>query len=210
MDPTAGGGAKASQPCASPPLSPVSQIKKLYRYWDIDSAEITPYHRFQGSDSDSDATVAVGSPRLTTANQDPSEKERPEQSEHSDSEQSDQSSPRPDSPAIEILQLQSPVTMVPQVVNELLSSQKSSDSLQIALHPLPILEISDHITRGYQRGHKGAIVGALMGQQNGRQITIEHSFTFGATKGEDGTYHTDPESFIARLDQSMDLHFICL
>lgn len=92
--------------------------------------------------------------------------------------------------------------MEPRAVNGLLSTQKSSDGLQIALHPLPLLEISDHITRSYQRGHKGAIVGALLGQQNGRQITIEHSFTVGATKGEDGRYRTDPESFIARLDQS--------
>jgi len=93
--------------------------------------------------------------------------------------------------------------MAPEPVNELLSTQKSSDGLQVALHPLPILEISDHITRAYQRGHKGAIVGALLGQQNGRQITVEYSFTLGAVKGEDGRYRTDPESFIARLDQSM-------
>ncbi|KAB5577837.1 hypothetical protein GE09DRAFT_1087536 [Coniochaeta sp. 2T2.1] len=96
--------------------------------------------------------------------------------------------------------------MAPEQVNELLSSQKSSDGLQIALHPLPLLEISDHITRSFQRRHKGAIIGALLGQQNGRQITIEYSFTIGATKSKDGKYHTDPESFIARLDQMRDVH----
>ncbi|KAH8911427.1 hypothetical protein BR93DRAFT_891959 [Coniochaeta sp. PMI_546] len=96
--------------------------------------------------------------------------------------------------------------MAPPPVNELLSTQKSSDGLQIVLHPLPLLEISDHITRSHQRGYKGAILGALLGQQNGRQITIEYSFTIGATKGEDGRYRTDPESFIARLDQMRDVH----
>jgi COP9 signalosome complex subunit 6 len=108
--------------------------------------------------------------------------------------------PRPDSPILGVLP--PPLTMATQPVNDLLSTQKSSDGLQIALHPLPLLEISDHITRSYQRGYKGAIVGALLGQQNGRQITIEYSFTIGAIKGEDGRYRTDPESFIARLDQS--------
>ncbi|KAH8601544.1 putative COP9 signalosome subunit 6 [Bisporella sp. PMI_857] len=61
--------------------------------------------------------------------------------------------------------------------NPLLSTQKSSDSgLQIALHPLALLTISDYVTRHTLRNQKGPIVGALLGQQNGRQITIEHTF----------------------------------
>lgn len=61
--------------------------------------------------------------------------------------------------------------------NPLLSSQKSSDSsLQVALHPLVLLTISDYITRHTLRNQKGPIVGALLGQQNGREITIEHAF----------------------------------
>lgn len=61
--------------------------------------------------------------------------------------------------------------------NPLISTQKSSDtSLQIALHPLVLLTISDYITRHTLRQQKGPIVGALLGQQNGREITIEHAF----------------------------------
>jgi len=93
--------------------------------------------------------------------------------------------------------------MADQPINELLSAQKSSDSgLQVALHPLPLLEISDHITRGYQRGLKGAIVGALIGQQNGREITIEGSFICKSEKNAKGLYELDETWFAARLEQS--------
>ncbi|KAK0619938.1 hypothetical protein B0T14DRAFT_431335 [Immersiella caudata] len=92
-------------------------------------------------------------------------------------------------------------------VNELLSAQKSSDSgLQVALHPLPLLEISDYITRGYQRGFKGAVVGALLGQQNGREITIEQSFTLKAEKSDKGLYELDEAWFVARLEQLKLVH----
>ncbi|KAK0665108.1 hypothetical protein QBC41DRAFT_328274 [Cercophora samala] len=93
--------------------------------------------------------------------------------------------------------------------NELLSAQKSSDSgLQIILHPLPILEISDFITRGYQRNFKGAVVGGLLGQQNGREITIEHSFSIKSVKkeGDGGVYELDDEWFRQRLDQMKLVH----
>jgi hypothetical protein len=61
--------------------------------------------------------------------------------------------------------------------NPLISTQKSSDSgLQVALHPLVLLTISDYITRHTLRNQQGPVVGALLGQQNGREITIEHAF----------------------------------
>ncbi|KAK0643425.1 hypothetical protein B0T16DRAFT_430034 [Cercophora newfieldiana] len=97
--------------------------------------------------------------------------------------------------------------MANPAVNELLSAQKSSDSgLQVALHPLPLLEISDYITRGYQRGYKGAIVGALLGQQNGREITIEQSFTCKSEKNAKGLYELDKLWFAARLEQMKLVH----
>ncbi|KAK1755835.1 hypothetical protein QBC47DRAFT_422947 [Echria macrotheca] len=97
--------------------------------------------------------------------------------------------------------------MADQPVNELLSTHKSSDSnLQVSLHPLPLLEISDYITRGYQRGLKGAIVGGLLGQQNGREITIEHSFTCKSSKNADGAYELDQAWFNARLEQMKLVH----
>lgn len=92
------------------------------------------------------------------------------------------------------------------VANPLISVQKAGDSgLQVVLHPLPILEISDFVTRGYQRGFKGAIVGGLIGQQNGREITIEHSFTCYTKKNTDGLYELDEPWFLRRLDFSSSL-----
>ncbi|KAH7631203.1 hypothetical protein B0T09DRAFT_131758 [Sordaria sp. MPI-SDFR-AT-0083] len=95
--------------------------------------------------------------------------------------------------------------MAATTVNPLMSTQKSDNSLQVALHPLPILEISDYITRSYLRGYKGAIVGALIGQQNGRQITIEHSFSV-KTEHNGQHYKVDSEWFTARLEQMRAVH----
>jgi COP9 signalosome complex subunit 6 len=70
--------------------------------------------------------------------------------------------------------------------NPLISTQKSSDTgLQVALHPLVLLTISDYVTRHTLRQQKGPIVGALLGQQNGREITIEHAFDCLLEKAED-------------------------
>jgi COP9 signalosome complex subunit 6 len=60
--------------------------------------------------------------------------------------------------------------------NPLLSTQSADSGLQVALHPLVLLTISDYITRHTLRQQTGPIVGALLGQQNGREITIEHAF----------------------------------
>jgi COP9 signalosome complex subunit 6 len=90
-------------------------------------------------------------------------------------------------------------------VNPLLSMQKSSDGLQVSLHPLPLLEISDYITRSFQRGYKGALVGALLGEQKGREVTIEHSFTCGVQR-KDGHWSLDTEQFVTRLEESTSLY----
>jgi COP9 signalosome complex subunit 6 len=93
--------------------------------------------------------------------------------------------------------------MAGQAANELLSTQKASDSgIKVVLHPLPILEISDFIVRGYQRGSKGAVVGALLGQQNGHEVTIEHSFSCKSAKNANGLYELDEAWFGQRLEQS--------
>lgn len=65
-----------------------------------------------------------------------------------------------------------------------LLSQKTSDSgLHIQLHPLVLLTVSDQITRHAARQQQGPIVGALLGQQNGREITLEHVFECQLTCG---------------------------
>ncbi|KAK1465527.1 signalosome subunit [Colletotrichum cuscutae] len=87
-------------------------------------------------------------------------------------------------------------------VNPLISNQKSSE-LQAILHPLVLLTISDYITRHTLRSQQGPIVGALLGQQNGREITVEHAFdchTIPAPEVEGG-YLLDSGRFGARLEQ---------
>lgn len=96
--------------------------------------------------------------------------------------------------------------MAPAAQNPLLSAQKSSDSgLQVALHPLVLLTISDYITRHTLRQQEGPIIGALIGQQNGREITIENAFDCKLEVGEGSTGHEvllHKEWFEERLQQS--------
>ncbi|KAJ4131539.1 hypothetical protein NW768_005730 [Fusarium equiseti] len=92
-------------------------------------------------------------------------------------------------------------------VNPLLSNQKSSE-LQAVLHPLVLLTISDYITRHTLRQQKGPIIGVLLGQQNGREITIEHAFE-AHTRQEpsvQGGYLIDADRFSTRLEQMITVH----
>lgn len=87
-------------------------------------------------------------------------------------------------------------------LNPLISTQKTSDAgLQVALHPLVLLTISDYITRHTLRQQKGPVVGALLGQQNGREITIEHAFECLLKDGKDEVT-LDQAWFEERLQQS--------
>ena len=101
--------------------------------------------------------------------------------------------------------------MAGEVENSLISGLKSSDSsLQIALHPLVLLTISDYITRHTLRNQKGPVVGALLGQQNGREITIEHAFEC-LLVDVDGETILNKSWFDERLQQSKSMfRFLCL
>lgn len=83
-----------------------------------------------------------------------------------------------------------------------LLSQKSSDSgLHIQLHPLVLLTISDHITRHAARRQQGPIIGAILGQQNGREITLEHVFECLTQTGPNGEILLAGEWFEERVKQ---------
>ena len=87
--------------------------------------------------------------------------------------------------------------------NELLSSVKSSDlSLKAQLHPLVLMDISNHITSHTQRKQQGPIVGCIIGQQNGREITLEFIFEAHATPAENGDLIIPGEWLATRLEQS--------
>ncbi|OAA62355.1 Mov34/MPN/PAD-1 [Cordyceps fumosorosea ARSEF 2679] len=92
-------------------------------------------------------------------------------------------------------------------LNPLISSQKSSQ-LHAVLHPLVLLTISDYITRHTLRQQSVPILGALLGQQNGREITIEHAFDCHLIEAPDqeGGYLLDSDKFSARLEQMITVH----
>ncbi|KAL8990488.1 MAG: hypothetical protein Q9169_008109 [Polycauliona sp. 2 TL-2023] len=91
--------------------------------------------------------------------------------------------------------------------SSLVSSHKGSDSdLQIHLHPLVLLTVSDLITRHTLRRQQGPIVGALLGQHNGRDITLEHAFECQVVGGEQGAILLHQTWFQDRLQQYKDVH----
>jgi len=94
--------------------------------------------------------------------------------------------------------------------NPLVSKGASDSSLSVQLHPLVILTVSDYITRHTLRQQEGPIVGAILGQQNGREVTMEHAFecklqTDPTTKkiatDDKGRLTMDEEWFAQRLEQ---------
>ncbi|EER27301.1 hypothetical protein D8B26_006650 [Coccidioides posadasii str. Silveira] len=88
-----------------------------------------------------------------------------------------------------------------------LISQKSSDSgLHAYLHPLVLLNISDHITRHAVRQQRGPIVGALLGQQKGRSISLEHVFECNTVIEPNGDVFLHQAWFSERLQQFKDVH----
>lgn len=91
-------------------------------------------------------------------------------------------------------------------LNPLLSSgQASESSLTVQLHPLVLLTISDYVTRHSLRRLEGPIVGAIIGQQNGREVTMEHAFEcklrLDSTSDGQQRVFVDEEWFSERLEQ---------
>ncbi|KAL8678650.1 MAG: hypothetical protein Q9186_005005 [Xanthomendoza sp. 1 TL-2023] len=85
-------------------------------------------------------------------------------------------------------------------------SKNSEPGLQIHLHPLVLLTVSDLITRHTLRRQEGPIVGALLGQHNGRDITLEHAFECQVISGEQGAVLLNQAWFQTRLQQYKDVH----
>ena len=89
----------------------------------------------------------------------------------------------------------------------LLSSHKASDSgLIINLHPLVLLTISDYITRHFLRKQSTPIVGALLGQQSGRSVSLEHAFECLTMLNGESEVLLHEAWFKDRLQQYRDVH----
>lgn len=85
----------------------------------------------------------------------------------------------------------------------LVSNKPSEAPISVQLHPLVLLTVSDYITRHILRQQEGPLVGAIFGQQNGRNFTLEHAFECKKTD-EDGPL--DSEWFTQRLEQYREVH----
>ncbi|EHA54574.1 hypothetical protein MGG_01432 [Pyricularia oryzae 70-15] len=90
--------------------------------------------------------------------------------------------------------------------NPLISTQKSDSELHVGLHPLVLLTVSDYITRHTLRGQTCSIVGAILGQQNGTKITMEHAFECLTQSLPNGDLSLDQDWFTNRLDQMKLVH----
>ena len=89
----------------------------------------------------------------------------------------------------------------------LLSTHKPSDSgLNINVHPLVLLTISDYITRYTLRKLTQPIAGALLGKQSGRSISLEHAFEVLLEPNDRGDSVLEEAWFRDRLQQYKDVH----
>lgn len=87
--------------------------------------------------------------------------------------------------------------------NPLVSPKSSDSGLHVLLHPLVLLTISDHITRHAARQQQGPIVGALLGQQQGRDISLENAFECNLLTEENGDVVLHHSWFEQRLKECM-------
>lgn len=90
--------------------------------------------------------------------------------------------------------------------NTLVSTKASDSGLQAHLHPLVLLTISDLIARRTLRRQEGPIVGAIFGQQKGREISLEHASECQVIREEDGTLVLHDIWFKDRVQQYRDVH----
>ncbi|KAF8610661.1 Mov34-domain-containing protein [Ceratobasidium sp. AG-I] len=65
-----------------------------------------------------------------------------------------------------------------KITSSVVLSQGVNSALNLSIHPLPILNISEHLTRRKLQTNQEApfIIGALLGTQNGRDIEIVNTF----------------------------------
>ena len=96
---------------------------------------------------------------------------------------------------------------MPGIQHNPLVSPKTSDSgLQAHLHPLVLLTISDLVARRSLRRQTGPLVGAIFGQQNGREISLEHATECHIIQKDDGSYAIHETWFKDRAQQYRDVH----
>lgn len=96
--------------------------------------------------------------------------------------------------------------MAPQLDDSFLSTKASDSGLQAHLHPLVLLTISDLIAVQALRREEGPIVGAIFGQQKGREISLEHATKCQTIRNEHETVLLHDAWFRDRVQQIKDVH----
>lgn len=90
--------------------------------------------------------------------------------------------------------------------NTLISNKPTDTPVTVQLHPLVLLTVSDYITRHTLRSQAGPVVGAIIGQQNGRNFTLEHAFECKLADSTGGDVQLDADWFTERIEQYRDVH----
>ncbi|OCB91169.1 hypothetical protein A7U60_g1577 [Sanghuangporus baumii] len=77
----------------------------------------------------------------------------------------------------------------------------TTSALSLSLHPLPILNISEHLTRLklQENTNNPFVIGALLGTQNGREVEIVNSFEL--AMDDDSLQRVDHGFLVSRRDQ---------
>lgn len=92
------------------------------------------------------------------------------------------------------------------MANPLLTTKAPDAALSVQLHPLVLLTITDYITRHISRQQPQPIVGAVIGQQNGRTVTLEHAYEVKTDLHPQNSILINGEFFTDRLEQYKDVH----
>lgn len=91
-----------------------------------------------------------------------------------------------------------PLSRQENMSTSLLAAQAPESGQRVHLHPLVLLTASDLITRHRVRELEGPLVGILLGQQQGTEITAEYAFT---AKLKDGLLDQAEDWTARRIEQ---------
>ncbi|GJJ77632.1 COP9 signalosome complex subunit 6 [Entomortierella parvispora] len=93
---------------------------------------------------------------------------------------------------------------VNQDTTSVVINQSNNSGLHIAIHPLTLLNISDHYTRTVLQQGDGKpvhVIGALLGIQAGREVEIFNSYELLFHLRADGSIHINEEYFVTKQEQ---------
>ncbi|KXS18839.1 Mov34-domain-containing protein [Gonapodya prolifera JEL478] len=87
--------------------------------------------------------------------------------------------------------------------SDVVSEAPNNSGLNVTLHPLVIMNMSDHWTRTRAQNHDASVTvyGALLGIQSGREIEVFNSFELPHVAAPDGIVTIDKNYFVTKQEQ---------